>query len=151
MKTKKAAITFRLSATIHFNRPINKATDYVVPGDYRIALANGKTVQFGFCHSEIYTNGSSISFEQRDIDPEVFEDVEELTVEDLRNFERFEEFFIYLGEGEESPGLEVVNVTDASFCVVSDENGNPCNPCNWLEIGIPDEKIPKESLYSEHD
>lgn len=148
MKTKKTAITFRLSATIHFNRPINEATDYVMPGDYRIVLANGKTIQFGFCHSEIYTSGSSISFEQKDLDYAAFEGLEELTVEDLRSFEKFEEFFIYLGEGEESPGLEVVNVTDASFCVISDENGDPRN---WLEISIPNEKLPKEALYSEHD
>lgn len=141
---KKTAITFRLCATIHFNRPVNNDTDYIVPGGYTIVLANGNSVQFDFEYSEwsIASDGCSIRFMQKNPDYAAFEDLDNLTIDDLRNFKEFDEFYVYLGEGNESPGLEVTKITDACFQVISDENGKSCH---WFNIDIPDEKFPQKA------
>lgn len=139
----KPELKFNLEATIHFNRPLNRETDYVVPGGYKILLSNGDTIMFDFGESELYLNDDgSLSFLQRTPDYAMFEDLKKLKQEDLRDFLRFEMFFVYLGEGEESPGLEITGISDASFEVLNDDE--------WISYAIPKEKIP-ESAYREQE
>jgi len=118
---KGRAFTFRMSADIVFNRPVDPDKgDYVSPGGYEMVM-NGKTVTFDFCEYEGGRRPGQpkiLEFMQKNPDYDTFEDLETLTEDDLKHLEEIKEFFIYLGEDGESEGLEPVKIIGLWFHVI---------------------------------
>lgn len=117
---KARKFTFRMCAEIKFNRAVDPDKDYISPGGYEFVM-NGKTVCFDFCD---YEGGrkpgrpSVVEFVQKNPDYDTFEDLKNVTEDDLKNVEKIEEFFVYLGEDGESEGLEPVKVEHLWFEVI---------------------------------
>ena len=115
------SFTFRMCANIQFNREVDPDKgDYVCPGGYEMVM-NGKTYTFDFCD---YEGGrkpscpSIVEFVQKNPDYDTFEDLENITEDDLKHVEEIKEFYVYLGEDGESEGLEPVKVTGLWFEVI---------------------------------
>ena len=114
-----------MSFDVMFNRDINKETDVFAPGGCILSLADGRFVPVDFFHYE-----GIIDSDRKNVircivsepDIETFPEMEDLTPSDFipvdfgGNFLKFIFDSIYLGEDEESPGLEVVGVKDLSVC-----------------------------------
>lgn len=114
--------TFRMLATIEFNRAIDKEKDYISPGGYEMAM-KGETITFDF---ENYAgnidneNPCLFHYEQRNPDYDTFEDLNLVTEEMLNSVEAIKEFFVYTGESEESD-LKVVAIKELSFVLPYDD------------------------------
>lgn len=122
-------LTFRMYATIKFNRAIVTDTDYISPGGFEMIM-QGQPICFDF---ENYignvdkTNPSLLHIELRNPDYSSFEDLTTLTKEKLENVEEIVEFMVYTGESGESD-LEAIAIEELVFLLPYDEN---------LEIAVP--------------
>lgn len=104
--------TFRMYSKIKFNRPINRDTDCVSPGGYEFVM-NGKTVAFDFEDFEgsiSKDDPTVLEVMQKNPDYDTFPDLNSVTVEDLENVEKIEEFYVYTGEDDE-PGSDLAPVS----------------------------------------
>lgn len=117
-KREGRSFTFRMCANILFNRAVDPDKgDYVSPGGYEFVM-NGKTVTFDFCEYEggrKPNHPNILEFVQKNPDYSTFEDLENVTEEDLKHVEEIKEFYIYLGEDGESVGLEPVRIIGLWF------------------------------------
>ena len=116
MSNAKTPITFRLYATIRFDRPIDPDRHYISPGGYEMTF-NGKTVQFDFTDYTGYVETGDpclLHTEQRNPDYAAFKDLAALTSEDLHHLESIEEFFVYAGD-EHDPEIVPVALESITF------------------------------------
>ena len=96
---------FSMYATIKFNRPINKDTDYVSPGSYEI-VSGDKTYRFDF--ETYYGNvdaedNTILHIECMHPDGYCFEDIARLTKDTLAEIKQFSEFIIYINASDLTP------------------------------------------------
>lgn len=122
---QKRKLTFRMSADIKFNREIT-GNDYVSPGGYEMGTKE-KLIQFDFCDYEgsIDKKDAKILHSlQKNPDYESFENLNQLTKNDLENITDIHDFYVYTGEPDE-PGsdLEVEEILSVTFEVYNEENG----------------------------
>lgn len=94
-------LTFRMYASIRFNRPIDKTSnDYVSPGGYTMII-NGKEIQFDFEDYEGSVDEHDYCLfhsMQKNPDYDTFEDLQQITENDLKNVSEISEFFVFTGE-----------------------------------------------------
>ena len=111
-----------MSFDVVFNRDINKETDIFAPGGCILSLADGRFVPVDFFHYEGIIDSDRknvIRCIVNEPDIETFPEMEELTPSDFIPVDSGGKLIfdsVYLGEDEESPGLEVVGVKDLSVC-----------------------------------
>ena len=121
MSNAKTPITFRLYATIRFDRPINPDEHYISPGGYEMTF-NGKTVKFDFTDYTGYVDSDDpclLHTEQKNpdyagLDYDEFEGLAALTSDDLHHLESIGEFFVYTGE-EGDPEIVPVALESITF------------------------------------
>lgn len=121
----KEYLTFRLSQSIKFNRPIDKNKDYISPGGYAFKTKNqdGEEVliEFDFDESEggVSDQDPTIAdFTQKNPSYSAFPCLETLTEDMLRNITKCEDYFIYTGEDDEDDRLIPVAIINPEFEVV---------------------------------
>ncbi len=112
LKPSDERITFRLYASIKFDRPIDKEKHYISPGGYTMTFRD-RTFRFDFEGYEGYIDEedkSILHFKQINPDYDVFGEsdyegvlgLNEITSDDLKNLTAIDEFFIYTGESDEA-------------------------------------------------
>jgi len=82
---------------------------------------NGKTYNFDFCEYEGGRKPKApnvLEFMQKNPDYDTFEDLANITEDDLKHLEKIKEFFVYLGEDGESEGLMPVKITGLWFEII---------------------------------
>lgn len=103
-------ILYRMYSKLRFNRPINKETDCISPGGYEFKM-NGKDVSFDFVDysGSIQANDTTILHcEQRNPDVDSFEDIKDITLDDLKNVDEIIDF--YVDSADESLAFEILNI-----------------------------------------
>lgn len=115
-------LTFRMCATLEFNRPIDSEQDYISPGGYEMTML-GRDICFDF--EEYYgsinkENPCLLEACMKNPDFDCFEDLALVTVEMLENVENILEFYIYTGEDDESD-LEFVGIKELYFVLPYEE------------------------------
>lgn len=123
-------LTFRMYATIKFNRAIDKQKNFISPGGYCMTM-NGKDIEFDF---EDYEGSVSknddhmLEIMQKNPDYDCFADLENITEEDLKKVTNIGEFYIDIeNEDDEESALVPIEIQELSFVL-------PYN--NWEEIHV---------------
>ena len=135
------SVTFRMYADVRMSRPVDVDRDYISPGGYEMVM-NGRSVQFDFEESATGVDKddkSVIHIEHRNPDFDEYEDLETLSLKDLRNVEAIPEFFVYTGEPGESD-LRPVELLSCTFVLPYD---------NWKEIKVSKEVCQKVVMASD--
>lgn len=121
-------VAFRLYADVKMNRAVDKTKDYISPGGYEMVM-NGKSVQFDFEESATNVDEDDptiIHIMHKNPDYDEYEELNDITAEDLRNVTAIPEFFVYTGEPGESD-LCPVRLIACAFVLPYDD---------WEQINI---------------
>lgn len=107
-----------MSFTVTMDRPIEKGKHYLDPGGYEVVI-NGKTVEFDFENSVGSVdpeNPCKITFTTERLDLSCFPEAKMLMdKENVRAISRIEDFYVYTGEKNEDPEINVVSIDAISF------------------------------------
>ena len=114
---------------IVFNRALNLKTDYVSPGGYEVELVDGRIIGFDFTRYEGTIDRklkNILHVEVSGLDTESFMDADSLKSSDFvpvdasGRLQCFSEFYVYLGEEGESPGLEAKEIQKLRIAFLED-------------------------------
>ena len=132
----------RMTFDVQLSRNIDKKTDYFSPGGYEVLFKDGSKHPFDFLtyYGSIDAEDASIIHcDVTHLDNESFPDAAALTKKDFtENLDKFSEFYIYLGEDGESPGLNVSEVRSLMIEFFDD-----AGDCMLSEVHVPKNKIPR--------
>lgn len=131
---------YSMSYDLLFNRVVNNDTDYISPGGFEVLLSTGEKVPFDFLKSSGNISGKHVTFYQRYLDTASFPDAVMLNLETIHQIEQFTEFFVYLGEENESPDLHPIKVSNLELELI-DEKGNV------FQTPISNKQIPKKLFF----
>ena len=109
-------LTFRLCASIEFDREIKKGEYYISVGGFAMIM-NGKEVSFDFEEFQGYINDNcpnTLDIICKNPDYDTFEDLKIITEEMLSDVQEITEFSIYTGEDGE-PEIYPVKVKELCF------------------------------------
>ena len=84
---------------IEYNRDVDFEKDYISEGSFTVILSDGSKRQFDFIESSkgTYYNKHIVETEMKNLD-ETYMDGDKLTIEDISNIVKIEEFFIGIGD-----------------------------------------------------
>lgn len=84
---------YRTYCEIELNRPL-KEHEHVSVGGFHLVTRKATEVDFDFCDSYCYKNDNVLSFELRNPDMTVFENIKDYTIDDFTEIDHIEDFYI---------------------------------------------------------
>lgn len=103
-----------MSFDVVLNRPFDKKTDYISFGGYIANFRCSSEICFDFINTYGHFDDNVIHVEQNELDTDSFPVSRFLSQAFFHTniFEKIGEFYIYLGEDGDSPGLEIKEIRD---------------------------------------
>lgn len=106
-------LNFEMELRIKFNREINKETDSALcPGGYTMTM-NGRSISFDFVTSYGYIDEhhkECCEFCLEEPDNDSFSDLDDITIDDLRNITHIDECYVYTDEDSDLKEIEIERI-----------------------------------------
>lgn len=118
-------LNFEMELKIKFNRKINKDIDYISPGGFSMVM-NGREIGFDFMthYGNVDKSDATLCefwFKEPDVDS--FEELNNITEDELKNITSIKECYVYTGESdEEGSDLHEIEIKNIVFYVYNEDD-----------------------------